>query len=184
MARLRELTELEGGVLGLIKERRSCTPYAIRRVFLKSPTPHWSGSAGAIYPLIRRLSRMGLIRPVRAARDKRGRTLYALTATGERAFAQWLGPPFSRLTIGVPPDPMRTRINLLRLLAPSERRAFLAEATTGFQAHLAELTSALTGEADPFERLALRGAQLAMQARATWVGELVEALSSSGAATL
>jgi DNA-binding PadR family transcriptional regulator len=183
MARLRELTELEGGVLGLIKERGSCTPYAVRRIFLKSPTPHWSGSAGAIYPLIRRLSRMGLIRAVRAARDKRGRTLYALTAAGERAFSRWLGPPFSRLTIGVPPDPMRTRINLLRSLAPSERRAFLAEVTKGFQSHLAEITSALAREADAFERLALRGSQLAMQARMAWVGELAKALTSSGAPT-
>jgi DNA-binding PadR family transcriptional regulator len=183
MAPGRQLTELEGCVLGLVKERGACTPYAIRRVFLKSPTPHWSGSAGAIYPLIRRLSRMGLVRAVPAAPDRRGRTRYALTPAGEAAFARWLGPPFSRLTIGVPPDPMRTRIGFLGLLAPLKRRAFLTEITTGFRSHLAELTSALAEEADPFERLALRGSQLAIQARLTWVGELVKALSSSGASS-
>jgi DNA-binding PadR family transcriptional regulator len=181
MAAGRQLTELEGCVLGLIKERGACTPYAIRLVFLKSPTPHWSGSAGAIYPLIRRLSRMSLVRAVRAAPDKRGRTRYALTAAGETAFAQWLGPPFSQVTIGVPPDPMRTRIGFLGLLAPSERRVFLTEATSGFRSHLAELASALATEADPFERLALRGSQIVVQARLAWVGEVVKALSSSGA---
>jgi len=143
MVRVRQLTELEGCVLGLIRQRGSCTPYTIRRVFLKSPTPHWSGSAD-----------------------------------GETAVARWLGPPFYRLIIGVPPDPLRTRIGFLGLLAPSERRAFLKEAATGLQSHLAEFTSALATEADPFERLALRGSQLAMQARVAWLGELVKALGS------
>src|SRR5262245_13459166 len=52
MTSSRNLTELEGTALGVIWAGQPCTPYRVRRVFLDSPSPSWSGSAGAIYPLI------------------------------------------------------------------------------------------------------------------------------------
>jgi hypothetical protein len=76
---------------------------------------------------------------------------------------------------------MRTRIGFLGLLSSSKRGVFLTEVTTGLRRHLAELTNALAAEADSFERLALRGSQLVVQARLAWVGEVVKMLDSSGA---
>lgn len=174
MAGARELTELEGCVLGNLKVLGPCTPYAIRREFLASTTPYWSGSAGAIYPLIARLARRGLVRAARRTADARGGTLYALTATGERALRRWLGPPLSPLTVGPPPDPIRTRVGFLSLLPPERRRAFLAEA----EAELRRLLEAPEAPAaDPFDRWALRGRRLMMEARLAWVREMAEALA-------
>ncbi|HZE88705.1 MAG TPA: PadR family transcriptional regulator, partial [Verrucomicrobiae bacterium] len=56
------LSELEGATLGVVWSEQPCTPYAIRRVFQTSPSPFWSGSAGAIYPLVERLETRGLVR--------------------------------------------------------------------------------------------------------------------------
>jgi hypothetical protein len=46
-----KLSEIEGCVLGLLAVDGPATPYAIRKVFLESPNPQWSGNAGTIYPL-------------------------------------------------------------------------------------------------------------------------------------
>lgn len=182
MAGAERLTELEGCVLGLIRQRGPCTPYAIRREFLASLTPHWSGSAGAIYPLIERLSRRRLLRAVGPTGDGRGGRLYALTASGRRAFLHWLSPPFSELTLGVPPDPVRSRVGFLGLLPPPARLAFLNEVLEQFRRALAKLEANLAREAtDPFERLAVRGSYLALQARLTWVQEVIEALPKAAA---
>ena len=56
-----QLSEIEACVLALVSEDGPATPYAIRKIFLDSPSPQWSGSAGTIYPLIERLSRRKLI---------------------------------------------------------------------------------------------------------------------------
>src|SRR4051812_11643127 len=103
MAGSRALTELEGAVLGTIKQKGPCTPYAVRREFRSSPTPYWSGRAGAIYPVVARLARRGLVRAVGPPGDGRGGVVYAVTAAGDRALRRWLGPPFSPLTAGTPP---------------------------------------------------------------------------------
>jgi DNA-binding PadR family transcriptional regulator len=171
MAGSRALTELEGAVLGTIKQKGPCTPYAVRREFRSSLTPYWSGSAGAIYPVVARLARRRLIRPTRLTGDGRGGVLYVVTAAGERALRRWLGPPFSPLTAGAPPDPIRTRIGFLGLLSPAERVTFLTEAADAIAGQLAGLAATETAERDPFERLALRGSYLAMAARLAWVRE-------------
>jgi DNA-binding PadR family transcriptional regulator len=177
MAGVQPLTELEGCVLGLIEQGGPCTPYAIRKEFLASSTPHWSGSAGAIYPLVERLNRRRLLRVVGQTRDGRSGRLYALTASGRRAFLHWLCPPFSALTLGVPPDPIRTRFGFLGLLPPSIRLDLLNEVRDKFRHALAQLKARTTQEPmDPFELLALRGSYLALQARLTWVNEVLATL--------
>ena len=56
-----DLTDLEQAALGVVWRDGPCTPYQVRKQFLDSPTPSWSGSAGTIYPLMRRLEDMGLV---------------------------------------------------------------------------------------------------------------------------
>ena len=176
MAAGRALTELEGAVLGTIRVRGPCTPYAVRREFRSSLTPYWSASAGAIYPVVARLVRRRLIRAARPTPDARGGTLYAVTAAGDRALRRWLGPPFSPLTVGTPPDQVRTRVGFLGLLPPAECAAFLTEAAAGLRGQLAALAEVVEMEPEPFERLALRGSYLAAEARLAWVREVAAAL--------
>src|SRR6185436_18926108 len=63
-------TDLEQTVLGIVWRDGPCTPYHVRSVLLRSPSSHWSGSAGAIYPLVKRLEARGLARS-RAVRTGR-----------------------------------------------------------------------------------------------------------------
>ena len=118
MRRGRPLTELEGSVLGLVWARQPCTPYRVRREFTDSPSPHWSGSAGAIYPLMERLETAGLLRSVAHTTGARGSRLYRITPAGRRALERWVGPPVPDEVAGVPPDPIRMRIASMEVLPP------------------------------------------------------------------
>jgi DNA-binding PadR family transcriptional regulator len=85
-----ELSEIEGCVLGLLAVDGPATPYAIRKVFLESPNPQWSGSAGTIYPLIERLLRRKLIRSKVCLTGKRRGHRISITPSGSWALKQWL----------------------------------------------------------------------------------------------
>src|SRR6476659_7226575 len=60
-----DLTELEQCVLGVIWRDGPMTAYEIAALFTKSLSPYWSGSAGAIYPVVQRLRKRGLVRGTR-----------------------------------------------------------------------------------------------------------------------
>jgi DNA-binding PadR family transcriptional regulator len=178
MAGSRGLTELEGSVLGVIRTRGPCTPYAVRRDFRDSITPYWSASAGAIYPLIARMKQKRLLRVVRSTGDGRGGKLYTLTAAGERAFLKWLNPPFSPLVLGTPPDPVRTRVIFLGVLSPAQRQAFLSETANQLHQYLAVMTSAQSKISGTFERLAAQVCLQAMEARVEWMREMAKTLAA------
>src|SRR5262245_27530176 len=178
------LTELEGCVLGMIGVREPCTPYALRREFRESPSRYWSASAGAIYPLVVRLKRRGLVRAKGKTGDGRGGTLYALTAAGERALRAWLGPPCPPQAAGVPPDPLRNRVAFLAVLAPAEQARFLADAARRVRADLQRMrgyTERKKAEGDTFEHLVGRGADGMMQARLDWLRETARRLGLASA---
>src|SRR3954451_8504709 len=105
MTTQRKLTELEGCVLGLVWANGPCTPYTLRKEFLNSPSPDWSGSAGAIYPLIERLEKRKLIRSAQHADGLRLSKRYELTASGLSKLRLWAGPPLTQDLLGVPADP-------------------------------------------------------------------------------
>src|SRR5215471_20999039 len=76
------VSEIEACVLGLLSVDGPATPYAIRKVFLESPNPQWSGSAGTIYPLIERLLRRKLIRSKLCLTGKRRGQRISVTVSG------------------------------------------------------------------------------------------------------
>ncbi len=172
---MRELTELEGCVLGLVWELGPCTAYALRQELLQSPSPYWSGSAGAIYPLLGRLERQRLVRAKDQATGRRRSKGYELTPAGFRHLVRWLGPPLSDETAGVPMDPLRTRVRFLGALTPARRAAFLADAEARMRDGLTRMEKAhgATGpKANRYEGLNERGAVAMMRARLDWVREV------------
>jgi DNA-binding PadR family transcriptional regulator len=54
-----DLTDLEGAVLADVATRGTATSYAVAQTFSQSPSEYWSGSAGAVYPLVKRLTATG-----------------------------------------------------------------------------------------------------------------------------
>jgi DNA-binding PadR family transcriptional regulator len=173
------LTELEGCVLGEIALRQPCTAYVIRQEFLHSLTPHWSGSAGAVYPLFRRLEARGYIRATNHATGRRPSKHYALTRAGRTALGRWIGPPLSRESAGVPMDPLRSRMRFLQFVPPARRRKFLASAIRETESWLEELSqvgSERSHAQGHFYGLILRGAMAMMQSRIDWLREIGDAV--------
>ena len=172
MADARRPTELEGAVLGVLRERGPCTAYAVRRVFLDSPSPYWSGSAGAIYPLMKRLERLGRIASRGGATGRRPSRLYRLTARGSRAFRAWLQPPWPAVVTGVPADPVRTRVSFLGVLSAGERGRFLREAIERTEPHLRNQREDLARHrraGHRYEAAVARGAIASLRARRRWL---------------
>jgi DNA-binding PadR family transcriptional regulator len=173
-----QLSEIEACVLALVSGEGPATPYAIRKVFLDSPNPQWSGSAGTIYPLIERLLRRKLIRSKLCLTGKRRGHQISLTAAGSRALGLWLSLPIPEWVAGVPPDPLRTRVRFLGAISRNQRTAFLQNAHQRTQVHLraVEADCERKRAKGGFQYLMARGALLSMQSRCTFLQEVAQVL--------
>jgi DNA-binding PadR family transcriptional regulator len=166
----RDLSELEGCVLGFIWKHGPTTAYAVRKEMLDSPSSHWSGSAGAIYPLLERLQQRRLVAAKAGARGERSHTSYVLTEAGSKALLAWLAPPLEPDIISIAPDPLRTRMYFLRALPPARCRAFLKRARAKLVEYARDIENAPAR--DEFDELANRGAIRATEARIAWLDEV------------
>ena len=173
-----QLSEIEGCVLGLLSVDGPATPYSIRKTFLQSPNPQWSGSAGTIYPLIERLLRRTLIRSKLCLTGKRRGQRISVTASGLRALEQWLSVPIPDWVAGVPPDPLRTRVRFLSALSDTQQRVFLQNAHQRTQAHrlMVEADCERKRGKGGLQYLMARGALLSMQSRSAFLQEVADAL--------
>lgn len=124
----RRLSELESFVLGMVWQLGPCSAYDVRRHMKASPSSQWSASAGAIYPLIRKLEGLGLVGARERWAGKRRRVEYRATAAGVRALRLWVGPPLAEEAVTVVHDPLRSRARFLGVLTAAERRRWVAAA--------------------------------------------------------
>jgi DNA-binding PadR family transcriptional regulator len=172
------MSEMEACVLALIWAEGPATPYALRQVFLKSPSPQWSGSAGTFYPLMERLERRELVRSVPHPTGRREGKLFSLTPAGCRAVKTWLQTAIPTWVTGVPPDPLRTRIRFLGALPVELQRKFLAAARQAVEEHLRTMLQDYKSRRAKggFEYWMARGAIMAMRARRSWLSEMGKAL--------
>lgn len=171
----RKLTELQGAALGVIRLTSPCTPYQVRKVFERSPSPHWTGSAGAIYPLIRNLESARLITSQRHKVGKRIGRRYSVTPAGNRVLKKWLQSAITEKTIGVPLDALRTRIGFFAVLSRSARVKLIGRVQEQLTKHIKTLRAEcrrVRASGDVFSYLAMRGALLALQARQAWLEEV------------
>ena len=169
-------SELEGCVLGHLWKHGACTAYSVRKALLDSPSLHWSGSAGAVYPLLARFEERGLVRSKKTMQGDRAGWLYSITPAGHGRLLAWLGPPIAPDVVSITPDPLRTRVYFLDALPPRRRKAFFMQARAALEEHRAVLAAQETH--DTFDRLALRGAIALTRARIAWIEEVRRALSS------
>ncbi|GAB4538141.1 MAG: hypothetical protein Tsb0010_17080 [Parvularculaceae bacterium] len=129
-----ELSELEGAALATVKKYAPCTPYKVREAFRASPSDVWSGSAGAIYPLMRRLEAEKLVTAKSETVGKRPRRLYALTPKGERALKSWLTDVDRGASIGF--DPLRTRLFFAEFYDPDALADYVARSLEKMHAEI------------------------------------------------
>jgi DNA-binding PadR family transcriptional regulator len=174
------VSELEHVVLGVVRLKQPCSAYAIRMVFAESPSSHWSGSAGAIYPLVRRLEGRGLLKSTTRTGDRRGTRVYRLTLKGRNRLRSWLRPPLPDPAGLMVLDPLRVRVRFLEAVELRERYAIVDEAET----KLAEQLKRIGFEAENarkrgevFLYLSHRGAMRGLQAQLDWLHEVRLTLS-------
>ena len=173
-----DLSELEGGVLGIVHTSPDSTAHVIREMFRHSRSSHWSGSAGAIYPLMKKLEGRGLLAVKEAPRGRQVRRTYTITADGLRELRRWIGPPVDDWMASVTFDPIRTRMPFLQALSPAKQLAFLEDAERKLEAEVAELKKEhrkLHDEGDFWERMSADGCLSTNQARLRWVKKTLEA---------
>ncbi len=174
----RPLSELECFILGLVWKHGPCTAYALRQQLQGSPSTQWSGSAGAIYPLVRRLERAGLLKSRSSGRGMRASLEYTTTSRGEAALKQWIGPPIAPEAMTVSHDPLRSRLRFLSALPPAQRREWAQAALAALdevEKRVQAWEKATPGKGDPFIRLVTRSGMLDTRARRTWLREAQKA---------
>jgi DNA-binding PadR family transcriptional regulator len=169
------MTELESCVLGIVWQLGPITAYEIARPFAESPSAYWSGSAGAIYPLVKRLERQKLIAGETAKWNSRKKRLFRLTAAGLSALREWLAPPFPESAGAASFDPIRTRLVFLDALPPHERARFVDDAERVVREQLRVLEERHRieeAEEKTLDALATRGGIHELRARLRWLGEV------------
>jgi DNA-binding PadR family transcriptional regulator len=118
------LTELEGAILSAVRRGDGITAYRLRQAFAASPSMEWSGSAGAVYPAMRRLKAAGLLAAT-VSGDARGTEHYKVTKAGEAALLAWAGDVARAVSAGT--DPFRSRVPEWLLLGRARRAPMLRD---------------------------------------------------------
>lgn len=174
------LSELECFVLGLVWQGQPCAAYDIRRRLAESPSTQWSASAGAIYPLVARLERRGLLKGRARRTGKRARREYSLTPRGLSALRAWIGPPFDDAAITVTHDPLRSRARFLAALTPSQRKAWVraARETLDEVERLVRAWGERHTSDDPFAALVTLHGEMDLAFRRAWLGKFAAGRAS------
>lgn len=172
-------TELEGCVLGIVHTRGRCTAYVVRKELGTSPSAYWSGSAGAVYPLLDRLAQRGLLNTHETKWGSRTRRAFSLSPRGLVALRAWIGPALPSWAGSATFDPIRTRLLFLDALPRSRWPRFVREArhevarALDDMRRLLKAANALSG----LEQWGLRGGIAELEARLQWLGQLDDELT-------
>jgi DNA-binding PadR family transcriptional regulator len=175
---MRKLSELEGAVLGVTSLHERLTPYQIRKVFERSPNPHWSGSAGSIYPLVERLTRSRLLSARAHATGKRRGLKYQLTGSGRKVLRSWILEADHEKLVGIS-DLLRLRFRFLSVLKPMEQQHFVEAMIRKMTAEVRKIEADCRKKSsalDNYSYLTARGALLMARARLAWLQEVMTRL--------
>jgi DNA-binding PadR family transcriptional regulator len=178
------MSDLEMAILGVIWKRAPCTAYVVAREFSGSPSSHWRGSAGAVYPAIERMHRLGLIKQRRDVRLGRPCSLLSLSARGLARLRAWLAPPLDEAAATITHDPVRTRTFFLAALPPDQQRQFLEDAERQLQAQIPVLEAEIDRyrqSGDWFSEQAQKGTLHVMAGRLAWLREFRAGLEERAA---
>jgi len=148
-----------------------------------SPSSVWSGSAGAIYPLLRRLETAELLDARDDPEDRRGRRLLALTAKGRDAHLAWMLDGSSEEVAAAVSDTVRSRAFFLGALSSRDRRTFVDDSLVALESFLEAAKVDLEKRAgldDTFGYLAALGGVYQAEARVRWMKDLRDHLSQDG----
>jgi DNA-binding PadR family transcriptional regulator len=175
---MRILSELEGVAVGIITKHQPCTAYALRKELKDSPSSHWRGSAGAIYPLLERLEKEKLITTSADSSDGRGRRLLSVTTAGKQALRSWMRALNDNNRIAEVFDPLRTRVFFLDSLSRKEQLEFAEQTLSALESYLESTRIHLEDRPgnDLFGYLGARGGTLNAENRLEFIREVLHHL--------
>ncbi len=170
---MEHLSDLERATLGILHASGPLTAYSVRREFETSRSSHWSGSSGAIYPLLKRLEKRAYLVSAPVSKGERRGRLYRLTGVGKSALLEWLRSPVEEDEARLTYDRIRTRVNFLEALSPTERDRMLDGAEQRLVEVLLEAQRDFDGsDQGPLEQLGTLGGVRILEARLAWVREI------------
>ena len=173
------MTELESCVLGVVWLRGPCTAYVVRQEFLISESSHWTGSAGAIYPLLQRLEKEKLIRSRAHTWGTGKKKEFEITDRGLEALRAWIGPPLPQWTAAPTFDPIRTRLSFLGAIPAAKRSRFVEAARANLAKEIdliREKLDAFDRDKEPFEYLVIVATLHELEGRGKWLAEVARVL--------
>jgi DNA-binding PadR family transcriptional regulator len=148
MSEARKLSELEGAILSEIEHCGQTTAFQVRRAFADSFSLEWKGSAGAVYPAVRRLAQDGLLH-ASAAQGGRATRQLSMTDGGRQALSAWACDGARASSPGV--DPFRLRAGIWSLLPAARRQALFQEIDAEIAKNIGEMEAHL-GKINAVER--------------------------------
>ena len=88
----RKVTKLDYAIMGLLSGR-AMTGYEVRKIFEVSEMGNYSSSPGAIYPSLKRLQGLSMVK--REKEEGTGKPLFALSEEGLITLKEWLCKPLA-----------------------------------------------------------------------------------------
>jgi DNA-binding PadR family transcriptional regulator len=172
-------------LLGLLHQRPS-SGYALRRVFATTPMGTFSDSPGAIYPALRRLEGLGLVRGrVESSAGLRQKQTFRLTTQGLAALKEWLERPLRRADVVRGMDDVMLRLAFMdEVMAPAASIRLLQGLARELAAYLPTLHAYLNEhrrEMPLSGRLALESGIRAYEDQSRWVNDALKAYGAAGA---
>jgi DNA-binding PadR family transcriptional regulator len=151
-----ELSPTAYVILGMVS-REPRSGYEIKAVVDDTTRFFWAASYGQIYPELKRLSEAGLVEGIDASRGERKRSVYAITADGEKELKAWLrkAPATSEMR-----EEGLLKLFFAGVLPPEEALATLRamrEQRLGLAARLRSMEPQALAKEDPFPLMVLRG---------------------------
>ncbi len=166
------LTELEGAILSEVFYRGRQTAFQVRKSFADSPSLEWKGSAGAVYPAVKRLERDGLLTS-QATGDRRATKLLDVTRAGKKRLFEWACAPERGASTGI--DPFRMRSGIWLQLPAGRRKQVILDMRAAVKKDF-EALLIYARRKDVIERASVDLAARLQKARLEWIDEILPML--------
>ena len=112
-------TLLDYAILGLIQDG-SLSGYAIRKMFEETALGNYSSSPGSIYPALKRMQRLKLIK--KSPQGSTTKTSFEITANGTLILEKWLSKPIEKKEVEKKTDELLLRFAFMETLVNKEKK--------------------------------------------------------------
>ncbi len=170
-------TLLDYAILGLI-QNTAMTGYRIRKAFEETALGNYSSSPGTIYPALKRMEKLQLVRKV--ALDNSKKALFEISPSGIASLKAWLTRPVTKEDAEKKVDELLLRFAFMETLAaPEQKIHFLTSFKDKLVIYTRELAHYLDQESEKMPlhgRLAVEHGIASKKATIKWCTKVMSEL--------